>query len=153
MAKAKGEFARKIDPVIERVVEAYPSYFTKPEATRGVCKASPTLLNVMAQTKKQCPGWGIPQVILDAVENRLTQYLQQKVPSKYGVKVRKFENYAVGHGPRRWQKLEVMSLSELQVCVNWRRAHVAGEQAVIAAYEKIMDEMKKRKAARVGQVL
>ena len=153
MARAKGEFANKIDPVIQQVVKAYPTYFTKPEVIRGVCKTSPALVNVMAQTKKQYPGWGIPQVILHAVENRLTQYLQQKMSSKYGIKLRKFENYAVGHGPRRWQKLEVMSLSEFQVCVNWRRAHVRGEQAVIAAYEKIIDEMREQKAANVGQVL
>jgi len=153
MARGKGEFAQRIDPVIQKVVEAYPNYFTKPEATRDVCKVSPTLMNVMAQTKKQCPGWGIPRVILDAVEDRLTQYLQQKVPSKYGIRLRKFENYAVGGGPRRWQKLEVMSLSDLRVCVEYRRAHIKGEQDVVAAYENIMDEMKKQKAAKVGQVL
>ena len=148
------QFARKVDPVIRSVLDGYGSYFTKPEVVRDVLSAAPNLGNVISNANVHAPGWGLDEVLKDAVNGRVTQQLQKTVPSKkYGIRLRQYENYAVGHGPRRWQRFDVMSLSELQTCYNWRRAHVAAEQAVNEVYGQIIDEMKKHGHTAVGSVL
>lgn len=149
-----GLFARKVDPVIESTLKGYSSYFTKPEVVKGILNSAPALNNVIKQADLHAPGWGLGGVLMHAVEGRVTQQLQKTVYSKkHGTKLRIYENYAVGHGPRRWQKLEVMSMSELDVCLQWRKAHVASEQAVIAAYERILDQMKQLNMTKVGDIL
>ena len=151
---AKTQFARKVDPVVTRVIGGYATFFTKPEVVREVLKSAPNLGNVINNADKHAPGWGLGDVLRGAILERISQELTKKVYSnKFKTQLRQYENYAVGHGARRWQRLDVMSLSELQVCVNYRRAHVAGEQAVINAYERIIDEMKKSGQSKVGGVL
>ncbi|GAI25830.1 unnamed protein product, partial [marine sediment metagenome] len=55
------------------------------------------------------------------------------------IKIRVYECYPVGEGPRRWQLLKAMSANDLRICVRARRVQVAGHNRVIRVYETLIE--------------
>ena len=97
-------FARKVDPAVAHVVSKYTNYFTKPEAAYDILNYNDDLRGVANLAGRSFHGWGLQELARGAVEERVTAYVSQKVPSVNGVKVPLFESYAVGRGPRRWAR-------------------------------------------------
>jgi hypothetical protein len=71
-----------------------------------------------------------------------------------GVSMRIYENYALGaKGPRRWQRLDVMTISELQICFQWRVDNVQANAKVADNYKRLIDIMVEGQYETVGDAL
>ena len=95
----------------------------------------------MAQLAKQFPGTGFDEIVVEYIERRLAGFLQQTKTystAKGPLKVRVYENYGSGQGPRRWQPLQAMAASGLRVCIAARRQKTASDQRVIRVYERLL---------------
>ncbi len=150
MRKARRDkFTNKIDPRIKDSVDKYENkVFAKPKLLKEICE-DPKIQNIFAHVDKYFPGWEISLFIKEAIQNRIDRFLQQR--DKYGV--RRFECYAVGHGARNWVRFKGMTTSQLRVCIQWRRAHIAKEQDVLRGYERALELLEKLgETAKVSQV-
>lgn len=132
-----------VEQRIRVVIEAFGSrYFTKPEVVNEICRDS-QVADMVTRLSRLPRRWPIGQMFIDYIEGRVSYFLQHETVIAFEtvtgpVRVRVYENYAVGDGPRRWQRLEGMTAGELRVCITARRTQVAGHEKVIRVYEAML---------------
>ncbi len=132
----------RVDPIIHRIVQSFGNkYFTKPKAMNEICSDT-RISNILNRLPNQYLGWNLDQIFKKFIESRLTTYLQKtdNLSTLQGkLKIRVYECYAVGEGPRRWQLLKGMSANDLRICIRARRVQVAGHNRVIKVYETLLE--------------
>lgn len=95
------------------------------------------------------------RVVMKAyVDGRLTgKFLHSK--DEHGLRI--YENYADGTGERRWQKLRLLTASQLRVIVFDREIQVARHEAVLKVYRETLaalEDMEKHgESLHVGDVI
>lgn len=132
-----------IEQRIKTIIESFgPRYFTKPEVVNEILRDS-QVANIFTRLSRLPRRWPINEMFIDYIGGRVSYFLQHETDVAFTtvkgpVKVRVYENYSAGEGPRRWQRLEGMTAAELRVCITARRSQVAGHERVIRVYEAML---------------
>lgn len=132
-----------IEQRIRQVIEGFgPLYFTKPEVVNEICRDQP-VVDILARLSRLPRRWSMGEMLVEYIEGRVSYFLGHEAVVAFVTvngpfRVRAYENYAVGEGPRRWQRLEGMTADELRVCITARRSQVAGHERVIRVYEAML---------------
>tara|TARA_R100000789_G_scaffold51988_1_gene51485 strand:+ start:71 stop:544 length:474 start_codon:yes stop_codon:yes gene_type:complete len=150
----KNLFAQKIDPIVEDAISSYKRSFTKPQLLHKVM-GHDKVARVVSQAYMIDPSWDINLVLQEAVRQRINRELGKKRKSgKLGVSVRVYENYALdGQAEHRWQKLDIMNIAELQICIRWRQKFVESNLSMIKVYKDLIQDMIAVEAQSVGEIL
>lgn len=93
-------------------------------------------------------------VLKSYVDGRLTKvFLHAK--DEHGLRI--YENYADGSGERRWQRLRLLSASQLRVVVFDREVQIARHEAVLKVYRETLAALEEAEehgaSLRVGDVI
>ena len=134
---------KRIDSAVKEIVEGYGSskYFTKDKVVGEIC-ARKLFSRPLGQLAKQFPGTGFDEIVVEYIEKRLSSFLQQNLTyqsARGPIKVRVYENYAAGTGPRRWRPLQSMSATELRTCLAARTQKRASDDRVIRVYQRLLN--------------
>jgi hypothetical protein len=150
----KNRFAAKIDPLVIAAITSFKRTFTKPQIIEKVLN-DPAVANILLKAYRADPFWDINLIVKQGVALRVDRELRRRKKSKMlGVSMRIYENYALGaKGPRRWQRLDVMTISELQICFQWRKDNVRANAKVADTYKRLIDIMVEGQYETVGDAL
>jgi AraC-like DNA-binding protein len=152
------KFNQRVRPVSREIIKEYKTPWTVDQVARRVVANSSGLAHLIKEATWSAPQWGMPELILEHVKQVVRKELQRskRITFTDGTKqdVRLYESFNFSGGrAHKWQMMARVTLTQLQMKMDWRLGHIAANQVVIGAEAAIIKEMLAKGLETVGQAV